>query len=211
MKLNLLILVVLGLTLFSNHYLDNSYQNNHYSIDLLGQYTQNEFYTQSPFKPDLKLVYLKIEQLKTEQIQIKTKLYYLGLLNIGLIIVLLVAIFYFTFNCKLSAYDGILVSLFPLICATFILLILSYLNHHFMEGERTNNQLIKSIYYLLFVASPIFSYLGFRLNSIEFKLNLHQQKWINYLCLGFFIVSTVVVIFTMFGLLLIPDISNFKN
>ena len=142
MKLNLLILVVLGLTLFSNHYLDNSYQNNHYSIDLLGQYTQNEFYTQSPFKPDLKLVYLQIEQLKTEQIQIKTKLYYLGFLNIGLIIVLLVAIFYFTFNCKLSAYDGILVSLFPLICATFIFMILSYLNHHFMEGERSNNQLI---------------------------------------------------------------------
>ena len=211
MKLNLLILVVLGLTLFSNHYLDNSYQNSHYSIDLLGQYTQNEFYTQSPFKPDLKLVYLQIEQLKTEQIQIKTKLYYLGFLNIGLIIVLLVAIFYFTFNYKLSAYDGILVSLFPLICATFILMIFSYLNHHFMEGERSNNQLIKSIYYLLFVASPIFSYLGFRLNRIEFKLNLHQQTWINYLCLGFFIVSTVVVIFTMFGLLLIPDISNFKN
>lgn len=204
-------MMIVGLTLFSNQYLNDSYQNNYYSISLLEQYTNHEFYTQSSFKPDLKMVRQQIDELKTEQTLIKTTLYKLGLMNTILTIVLLIAIFYFMFNYKLSAYDGILVSLFPLIFAAFILMGLSYLNHQFIEGERANDQLIKSIYYLLFVASPIFSYLGFRLNSIEFKLNLHQQTWINYLCLGFFIVSTVVVIFTMFGLLLIPDISNFKN
>ncbi len=211
MKVNLLIMMTLGLTLSTNQYLSNTNRNNRFSIRLLEKYTQREFYAQSPFKPDLQMVQQQISQLEAEQRIINSALNRFGLINTVLMITQLVALFYLTFNYKPSAYDGILVSLFPLICATFILLILSYLNHHFMEGERTNNQLIKSIYYLLFVASPIFSYLGFCLNSIEFKLNLHQQKWINYLCLGFFIVSTVVVIFTMFGLLLIPDISNFKN
>lgn len=203
-------MMIVGLTLFSNQYLNNSYQNNYYSISLLEQYTNHEFYTQSSFKPDLKMVRQQIDELKTEQTLIKTTLYKLGLMNTILTIVL-IAIFYFMFNYKLSAYDGILVSLFPLIFAAFILMGLSYLNHQFIEGERANDQLIKSIYYLLFVASPIFSYAGLRLNIREIKLHLHQQKWISYLCKGLLIIFTVVLIISMFGILLVPDISNFKN
>jgi hypothetical protein len=197
------------LTLFSKQYLGN--KNKHYSIRLLEKYTQSEFYPQKPFKPDLKMVRQQIGQLKTKQNLVKRTLHKLGLMNSTLIIIQLLAIFYFTFNYQLSAYDGILVSLFPLICASFILMLLRYLNHHFMEVEKANHQLIKSTYHFLFVSSQIFSYLGFRLNSIEIKLNLHQQIWISYLYLGFFIVSSAVIIFTMFGLLLVPYISNFKN
>lgn len=211
MKVNLLIMMILGLTLSTNQYLSNTYRNNHFSIRLLEQYTQREFYTQSPFKPDLQMVHHQISQLEAEQLLINCALNRFGLINTVLIITQLIALFYLTFNYKPSAYDGILVSLFPLIFATFILMILSYLNHHFMEAERANDQLIKSIYYLLFVASPIFSYAGFHINNKEFKLNLHQQKWMGYLCKGLLIIFTVVLIISMFGILLVPDISNFKN
>lgn len=204
-------MMLLGLTFFSNQYISKSYRNHLFSIRLLEKYTQREFYAQSPFKPYLQMVQQQISQLEAEQLLIKSALNRFGLIITILIITQLVALFYLTFNYKPSAYDGILVSLFPLIFATFILMILSYLNHHFMEGERANDQLIKSIYYLLFVASPIFSYAGFRLNSKEIKLHLHQQKWMGYLCKGLLIISMVVVIISMFGILLVPDISNFKN
>lgn len=157
------------------------------------------------------MVHLQISQLKDQQNQLNTALNKFGLTYKIFIIFQLIAVFYLTFKYKPSAFDGILVNSYPLISACFILMLLGYLNHQFLDGERANDQLIKSTYYLFFIATPIFSYAGFRLNNREIQLNLHQQKWVSYLCKGLLLISMVVVIISMFGILLVPDISNFKN
>lgn len=204
-------MTLLGLIFFSNQYLSNTYRNNHFSIRILEQYTQPEFYTQSPFKPNLQVVHQQISQLKDQQNQLNSALNKFGLIYRIFIVIQLIALFYLTFKYKPSAFDGILVSSFPLISACFILMVSGYFNHQFLEGERANDQLIRSTFYLLFISTPIFSYAGFQLNNREIQHNLHQQKWMSYLCLVFFIISSAGLIISLFGLLLVPDISNFKN
>ncbi len=203
--------MLLGLIFFSNQYLSNTYMNNHFSIRLLEQYTQPGLYTQSPFKPNLQMVHQQISQLRAEKKQLNTTLHKSRLIYKIFIIIQLIAFFYLTFKYKPSAFDGILVCSFPLISASFILMEFGYLNNYFLEGERANDQLINSTFYLLFIFTPIFSYAGFQLNNREIQHKLHQQKWMSYLCLVFFIISSAVLIISLFGLLLVPDISNFKN
>ncbi len=204
-------MMILGFAICSNQYLIKTHTQNIESLKILEQYTDSTLYNQTPFKPDLRVVYQQISQLKHEQLVLSSLLDKLSVIIFIFIFIQLLSIFYLTFNYKLSSFDGLFFSLFPIISGCFILIGLNYFNHQFTSGENANNQLIKSIYYLMFITTPLFSFIGYQLNKKEITLHVNQLKWINYLCLALLIISITMVIISMFGLFLVPDLSNFKN
>jgi hypothetical protein len=144
-------MMILGFAICSNQYLIKTHTQNIESLKILEQYTDSTFYNQTPFKPDLRVVYQQISQLKHEQLVLSSLLDKLSVIIFIFIFIQLLSIFYLTFNYKLSSFDGLFFSLFPIISGCFILIGLNYFNHQFTSGENANNQLIKSIYYLMFM------------------------------------------------------------
>jgi hypothetical protein len=207
MKVNLLILLLLVLVIFTKYHLTKTNLNNHFSINLLEEYLKDETNNVSVFKPNLLKVNQQIKQLKAEQVSINHSL---KIIN-PLVIIQMLVLLRFVLHFKIRKLDGLVVSLFTLLVACSIFIVFKGLDHFYLEGSRANNSLTKQIYYSLSMLFPIFCFSGYFLNQQEIKLGYHQYKWISTLLLSVGIILGVIILISGFGLFLVPDLSNFKN
>jgi hypothetical protein len=211
MKVNLLILLLLVLVLFTKYHLTKTNLNNHFSINLLEEYLNDETNNVSVFKPNLLKVNKQIKQLKAEHVSINYSLKIINPVVIILFIIQMLVLLHFVLHFKIRKLDGLLVFLFTVLLACSIFIVFKGLDHFYLEGSRANNSLIKQIYYSLSMLFPIFCFSGFFLNQQEIKLGYHQYNWISTLLLSIGIIFGVIILISGFGLFLVPDLSNFKN
>jgi hypothetical protein len=116
----------------------------------------------------------------------------------------------YKFILNVTRFDGLSLLVIALLFFGFHWLVYEFSGVYY-GGHSASMDIRILIFFGSFIIPPFLFYTAYRLNKIELNLHLHKQKWISYMAVALTILSLLLALIVGIGVLIIPDVSSFKN
>lgn|GEM_PF-2356651 len=131
---------------------------------------------------------------------------------ISLFIIFAIAIIAYKPDFSVKKFDGItLMVAYILLVYTIFAIFKIFINDHFQNGHNATINFRVNTEIILLIITPLVFFATVKMNNIEMRKNMHQQKWITILALVFAVLSGLIVLVVGIAVLSTPDVSTFTS